>query len=98
MNIAVTTSVVVSQEIANMAQELTNIRGFIAQMKKREDEIKKSILAEVKLGETGFFAGQKVVKVAERNNVGIDRALLKDNFPEAYEAVLTHSVSPVVTV
>lgn len=72
----------VSKEVANAAKELENIRGFVSHMKKREEELRKIILAELEIGQDGYYEGHKVVAVNPRNNPRLNKSELFKAHPE----------------
>jgi hypothetical protein len=90
--------VAVSKEIAEAAIELEQIRTFVNNMKKREAELRSTILAELAQGQEGFYQGHKVVAVTTSNRTELNKVALFEAHPEVKELFTEFTVEKPVAV
>ncbi len=84
--------VTLSESNLSLVEELRTTRDFIKQLKKREAEIRKILLAELKDASLGMTASGKYVVTVERHiRTGLDPDRLQALYEEAWEDCQTET-------
>lgn len=76
----------VSQYAIDKALELAEVRRQIRELQKSEDALKPVVAAAMGDADYGTFRGRRVIRATKGNTPWTDRKLLKEAFPEAFEA------------
>lgn len=90
---------VLSESAVEAARELQAVRLQSAQLKKREDDLKKIVYAELGLAVAGLLAsGMPAVHVEVQHRRDVNKAKLEAMYPDVFESVMEEKEIRVLKV
>ena len=95
--VAVDTKKVSKVVVAN-AERLAFVRAEVIRLEAEAKLLRDGLIAIAGEATTLIHNNLAIVEIAERESSRVDTKLLKELFPEAYEATLKTTTSPVVNI